>query len=300
MSPLVSVILPVYNSEDFIKRAINCLISQTLVDFEILLIDDGSIDNTGFICDEYAEIDYRIRVFHKKNEGVASARQLGIENARGLYSIHFDADDIAEAGMLLEMYNVAIINSADVVIADFYEKKADGTISYVKQDFDSTLSSDILIDILERRLFGALWHKLIRTSLYSKKHIAFDTKVNYCEDVLVEAKMLKDDDVKVVHLPRAYYTYCHDNPNSITINYNMEKLKMRQSFLKELHSVLNSRKFKHAFEATVWDVKMEAYCHGVLEIDDFHMVYPNSIPFLYHTNFSRRQRLKMILNTIFH
>ena len=292
--------MPVYNAEKVIRRALDCIKAQTFADFEAVIIDDGSTDFSGQICDEYALSDVRFKVFHKENGGVASARQMGILKAAGDYTIHFDSDDIAAPDMLSDMYETAITNDADVVIADFYEKDADGTISYINQYFDSTLSSDILIDILERRLFGALWHKLIRTSLYSKKHITFDTKVNYCEDVLVEAKMLKDDDVNVVHLPRAYYTYCHENPNSITINYNMEKLKMRQSFLKELHSVLNSRKFKHAFEATVWDVKMEAYYHGVLKIDNFHMVYPNSIPFLYHTNFSRRQRLKMILNTIFH
>lgn len=299
-APLISVVMPTYNSEGFIRRSIDCILSQSMTDYELLLVDDGSTDATGAICDNYAKIDKRIRVFHKPNGGVASARQLGMEQARGLYSLHFDADDIATEDMLSGLYEAAIENDADVVIADFYEEMPDGTIKYVSQDFGSSLSSDILIDILERRLFGALWHKLIRTSLYSEKHISFVPNINYCEDVLVEAKMLKDDNVRVIHHPKAYYTYCHDNPDSITVNYNLDKLKLRIAFLNELKDVLDRRKFNHAFEATVWDVKMEAYGHGVLKFEDLATCYHNSIKFLLHTNFSRLQRLRLILNTIIH
>ena len=298
--PAVSVIIPAYNCERFIGRALDSILHQTFSNFEVVVIDDGSTDKTGDICEEYAKLDNRIAVFHKQNGGVSTARQFGIERAKGLYSLHFDADDIATEDMLSGLYEAAIENDADVVIADFYEKMHDGTIRYASQDFRSSLSSDILIDILERRLFGALWHKLIRTSLYSEKHISFVPNINYCEDVLVEAKMLKDDNVRVIHHPKAYYTYCHDNPDSITINYNLDKLKLRIAFLNELKDVLDRRKFNHAFEATVWDVKMEAYGHGVLKFEDLATCYHNSIKFLLHTNFSRLQRLRLILNTIIH
>lgn len=293
----ISVIMPVYNSEAFIKRSLESLITQSFNSFEVLIIDDGSTDKTGDICDGYANADNRIRIFHKQNGGVASARQMGIEHAQGEYIIHFDADDFASSNMLSEMYSTALASNADIVIADFYEKLQNGTVRYVKQNFESSLSSDVLIDILERRLFGALWHKLIRKDLYTQKKISFLQNVNYCEDVLIEAKLLKDDDVKVVHHPFAYYCYCHDNKDSITVHYDESKLQMRITFLNELHKILTDSKFSHALEATIWDVKMEAFRHGQLRLRNFEKVYHSSVGFICHTDLSRNQRLLLMLSS---
>lgn len=103
-NPKISVIVPIYNIGQYLSRCIDSILVQTFTNFELLLIDDGSTDNSGRICDDYAKKDNRIRVFHKKNGGVALARQLGIENAIGEYSIHADGDDWVEANMLENMY----------------------------------------------------------------------------------------------------------------------------------------------------------------------------------------------------
>ena len=104
MLPKVSVIVPIYKAEAYLNKCVDSLLVQTLKDFELLLIDDGSPDNSGEICDRYAQKDSRVRVFHKENGGVSSARQCGIDNAYGEYTIHTDPDDWVESTMLEELY----------------------------------------------------------------------------------------------------------------------------------------------------------------------------------------------------
>ena len=90
---MISVIVPVYNSEKYLHRCIDGILAQNYTDFDLLLIDDGSTDNSGNICDEYEIRDGRIRVFHQENGGVSSARNLGLDNARGKYVMFVDSDD---------------------------------------------------------------------------------------------------------------------------------------------------------------------------------------------------------------
>ena len=93
INPIISVIVPAYNAEKYLRRCINSILAQTFTDFELLLIDDGSTDKSGEICDEYADKYARIRVFHKANGGVSSARNVGLDNAVGEYICFCDADD---------------------------------------------------------------------------------------------------------------------------------------------------------------------------------------------------------------
>lgn len=100
--PKISVIVPVYKAEAYLHRCVDSIIAQTFTDWELLLVDDGSPDRSGDICDEYASKDARIRVFHKENGGVSSARQKGLDEAIGEYTIHADPDDWVEPTMLEE------------------------------------------------------------------------------------------------------------------------------------------------------------------------------------------------------
>ena len=100
--PLVSIIVPVYKAEQWLHRCVDSILAQTMTDFELLLINDGSPDKSGEICDEYAAKDSRVRVFHKENGGVSSARQMGLDNVTGEYVIHCDPDDWIEPNMLIE------------------------------------------------------------------------------------------------------------------------------------------------------------------------------------------------------
>ena len=114
-SPKISVIVPVYNVEKYLPRCIDSILSQTFKDFELLLIDDGSPDNCGKICDEYAAKDRRVRVFHKPNGGVSSARNLGLDKACGEWITFIDSDDYVAVDYLEELVSFKINSGAELV-----------------------------------------------------------------------------------------------------------------------------------------------------------------------------------------
>lgn len=116
----VSVIMPVYKVEKFVGKAIESMLAQTLTDFEFLIVDDGTPDNSGVICDEYAARDSRIRVFHRENGGAPSARNMAMDKAQGKYYYFMDSDDWAEPTMLEDMVTLAEENQAQLVVAGYY------------------------------------------------------------------------------------------------------------------------------------------------------------------------------------
>ena len=207
MNPQISIIVPVYNAEAYLHRCIESLLAQTFHDFEILLINDGSLDKSGEICDYYAQRDVRIRVFHKENGGVSSARQLGIELAKGKYSIHCDPDDWVEPDMHEELYKKAIATDADMVICDIC-------------------------------LHGSTCNKLIRHSLYSKYNVYFPNSIDYCEDFCVICQLLQQQ-LYISYLPKAYYHYNQfENAESITRKMNIKFIQRVMAFIQVLEQLI--------------------------------------------------------------
>ena len=126
MNPLISVIVPVYNVEDYLRKCLDSIVNQTYKNLEIILIDDGSTDNSGIICDEYAAKDNRIRVIHKANGGLSDARNAGLKIAKGEYIGFVDSDDYIAEDMYEFLYNFAVKNNLDVAMCsscDVYEKE---------------------------------------------------------------------------------------------------------------------------------------------------------------------------------
>lgn len=223
--PKVSVIIPVYNAEKYLFRSVDSLLAQTLQDFEVLLIDDGSPDKSGEICDEYAKKDTRVRVFHKENGGVSSARQYGMNNARGEYTIHVDPDDWVEPNMLEELYAKAKEEDADMVICDYYEEYPKWKKTIYKQQKPSALDHNTVLKELFQQLYGSCWNKLVKRACYNKYDINYPSELTLCEDLYVNISLLIYD-IKVTYLPKAFYHYDRNiNANSITRHPRMESLK---------------------------------------------------------------------------
>ena len=120
MNPKISVIMPVYNVEKYLSRAIESILKQSFTDFEFLIVDDGSPDCCGRICDEYASRDTRIKVIHKENGGAPSARNVAMEQASGQYLYFLDSDDWAEPEMLGDLYELAEKTGSEMVVAGYY------------------------------------------------------------------------------------------------------------------------------------------------------------------------------------
>lgn len=204
LSPKISVIVPVYKAEAYLHRCVDSLLAQTFQDYEILLIDDGSPDRSGEICDEYVKKDKRVRVFHKENGGVSSARQCGIDNARGEYTIHADPDDWVEPEMLEELYKKAKDEDADMVICDFYCDEKDKT-KYISQS-PSSLHHETVLYELFKQLHGSCCNKFVRRSCYERFNIKFPLGLSYCEDLYINACILSNK-INVAYLHKAFYHY---------------------------------------------------------------------------------------------
>ena len=229
--PCISIIVPVYKAEKYLNRCVDSLLAQTFKDFEVLLIDDGSPDRSGEMCDEYARKDSRVRVFHKENGGVSSARQMGIDNARGEYTIHADPDDWVEPDMLEGLYKKAKETDADMVICDYYVE-LDGRTIYKKQQPEG-LDHNVVLRNLFQQLHGSCWNKLIRRACYSQYGVKFPLELRFCEDLYVNVSLLVHD-IKVSYLARAFYHYdVSGNDNSLVRNRDLEQSKTLMTLLSE-------------------------------------------------------------------
>lgn len=232
-TPLISIIVPVYKAEAYLHRCVDSILSQTFHSFEVLLIDDGSPDKSGEICDEYAMKDNRVRVFHKENGGVSSTRQYGIDNAWGEYTIHVDPDDWIESNMLEELYVKAKEDDADMVICDFYDEQKKGQI-YRKQE-PAKLDYRTVFKEFFQKLHCSCCNKLIRRTCYSRYNIRFPNEMNLWEDGYVMFSLTMNP-IKISYLPKAFYHYDNfTNCNSIvrkpTVR-DLESMKYLISYLE--------------------------------------------------------------------
>lgn len=236
--PKISVIVPVYKAEAYLRRCVDSLLAQTFQDFELLLVDDGSPDRSGAICDEYAQQDSRVRVFHKENGGVSSARQCGLDNAHGDYTIHADPDDWVEPDMLEALYAKATAEEADMVICDFYIER-NGHQTYRKQQ-PTSLDHETVLRELFQQLHGSCCNKLVKRACYNAYGVRFPEDFSFCEDLYVNASLLKHK-LRVNYLNKAFYHYStNENTNSIVQKYNIEIQKQDFLLFSSINKLLKS------------------------------------------------------------
>ena len=235
--PVVTVIMAAYNAEATIGRMVESVIAQSFKDWELVIVDDGSTDGTAAIADGFAESDARIRVIHQKNCGVAVARQTGLDNARGKYTIHADADDWVEIDMLEQLVPTAESQDADIVICDYYVDAPGKKSKLIQQHPESLASADVLRGLYVGELFGGLWNKLIKKSVYDSGNIRFVPGINYCEDLLVLTKILTSAAPKVAYHEGAYYHYI-TNSDSLTQSVSLKGLESMRQFHHEADKIL--------------------------------------------------------------
>lgn len=186
-APLISVIVPVYKAEKYLRRCVDSLLAQTFQDFEVLLVDDGSPDRSGEICDEYARTDSRVRVFHKENGGVSSARNVGLDNIKGDWVAFVDSDDWVDRDYLsIE----ACYSDADVIEKSFCVINETSDIircHKVRRQIISGKEQFYRYYVNKRN--NALWNKLIASHLL--RNARFDVKVSIGEDFLFFLSMIE-------------------------------------------------------------------------------------------------------------
>lgn len=200
--PAISIIVIAYNASRYLGRCLDSIISQSFKDFEVQIINDGSADSTQQIAENYAKKDRRFHLFTQTNQGVAAARQKGLELAEGEFTIHIDADDWVESDMLEELYNAAVSQTSDMIICDYFEHKRGG-VEYHCQRPDPMDHLSIMGQFMVV-LHGCLWNKLIRRSAIDKYGIDFIPHVNFAEDQCFVLRLLAHE-IKVGYTDKALY-----------------------------------------------------------------------------------------------
>lgn len=236
--PKISIIVPVYKAETYLHCCVESIIAQTFTDWELLLIDDGSPDKSGDICDGYAKKDGRIRVVHKENGGVSSARQRGQDEAIGEYTIHVDPDDWVEPTMLEDLYRKAKDDNADMVICDYYTNE-ESLQKYIKQE-PTKLDSIVVLGELFQQLHGSCCNKLVKRACYSEK-VNFPKGINCCEDLIWCIQVLKCKP-KISYVNKAYYHYRITAADSQSKNISAERSYQDLRMLHTLEALLGDNK----------------------------------------------------------
>lgn len=242
MYPKISVIVPVYNAERWLHRCVDSILAQTYTDFELLLIDDGSTDSSSDICDEYALVDPRVRVLHKPNGGVSSARNLGLDNVRGEWITFVDADDWIDDNFLkaIQVYNV------DLTIGDFCLFNTIQTWSHCHVPNGVYENEDIkrLISKYPFPAFHSPWGKLFRKSIIDNQHLRFNEKLKRGEDtIFVYNYVLYSNHIYCTNI--ACYNYIYSNCG-LTSKYDFATTS---EFSKELYKVACKLKSKYKLKS---------------------------------------------------
>ena len=188
MAPTVSIIVPVYNAEKTIGRCIDSILGQQYTDFELLLVDDGSKDGSGAICDSYALADSRVQVIHKENTGVSDTRNIGISRARGVYLQFLDSDDWITPDATKLLVETARDHDCDLVISDFYRVVGERVSRKGDIDEDRVLTrEEYAAHMMEQPAdfyYGVLWNKLYRRDIVESHRLRMDPELSWCEDFM--------------------------------------------------------------------------------------------------------------------
>ena len=208
--PLVSIIVPIYNAEKTIDRCINSILNQEYKDIELILLNDGSTDASGLICDAYAEKDKRIRVLHKENTGVSHTRNLGIAMARGEYLQFLDSDDWITPDATRFFVRAAMENQCDMVIADFYRVIGERVSQKGSIEEEGIMTRvDYAVKMMQKPAdfyYGVLWNKLYKRSIIENYQLSMDNSISWCEDFMFNLEYVRHTNtIYALKIPVYYY-----------------------------------------------------------------------------------------------
>lgn len=225
-NPKISVIVPVYNAEKYLRRCIDSILAQTFTDFELLLVDDGSNDTSGVICDEYRQKDFRVKVFHKKNGGVSSARNKGLDESRGTLIVFVDSDDWIAGTHLSDLIK---FSRNDIVIGG---KTLSGSAVGVDSFNENTLVSKgnmgkVLSNVLSDNKLRVPWGKLYKRNIIETYKLRFNQKMRIAEDTIFVQQYLSHCESACFIKSASYFYYIQRvapkyKLNEDELSYSME------------------------------------------------------------------------------
>lgn len=256
---MVSIIIPIYNVEKYIKRCVDSLLNQSFIDLEIILVDDESPDNCGKICDEYTQKDKRVKVIHKKNGGVSSARNAGLDMATGEYIMFCDADDYVRNDWVENLHSAIVELDADFVASNWImsddnreeiccsEYRSNNTILTTQQDkYDY-----IMFSVLTEKTGWAVWTRIFKAKIIKENKIYFcESCENFAEDLdFVLQCVLYSKKVSNIDYAGYYYYQRSDSMmNTVKNNLKLNALnEVSLDFANHYYCVIKNKKLRNSF-----------------------------------------------------
>ena len=292
----ISVIVPVYNVRPYLKRCIDSIIAQTYSNLEILLVDDGSTDGSGELCDAYARQDARIQVIHKKNGGLSDARNCGIEHAQGRYLCFVDSDDGIAPQMIEVLYRELLENAADISAVGWKAFDSDAFPSVKEQEAASKIlqPKEAILQILcSEELGDFAWNKLYRRSLFQEIQYPYGRML---EDLGTTYRLFEKC-VRIVYCPVPLYFY-YQRPDSIlhkrTKKFYEDKWDMGYQRYRDIR-----KKYPDMLENDAAMMKIVEHCYPYLrkderrkaEMEHFLQEFRTEAEALLDSGFMRKYRL---------
>lgn len=254
---LVSFIVPIYKAERYIHKCIDSLLAQTYTDIEVILVDDGSPDNCGVICDDYAARDKRVKVIHQQNGGVSAARNRGLSYAAGEYVAFVDADDLVTKDYIEELFD----NNADLVIGG-YKDTGNHTFALSEEQY---VGKEALVEFYSthfHRLYSTVpWGKLYKKSIIQENRLSFDMRIRLGEDLVFNLRYLQYcSEIRLVNATNYLYTTysCTEERYNLKIEeirYTLEQMKESVSILSEKWETDLSCKYSSAIVLATYPMR---------------------------------------------
>ncbi len=228
---MISVIIPVYKVEEYLPLCIESVIHQTYNELEIILVDDGSPDKCGDICDRYAALDSRVKVVHKENGGISSARNAGLEIATGEYVAFVDSDDWLSLNMLEQLYNAISSKGGDCAVCGMKDEYSSSNLDFCEgeilwQEADKGASLELVL--CNEKFYGYACNKLFSRELIG--HQRFDEKLRFCEDLDFTVKYIEKCEKTIYTLEDMYHYRHHGLSMTGDMKYNPIKLSVLDAY----------------------------------------------------------------------
>ncbi|BCG58629.1 glycosyltransferase family 2 protein [Paenibacillus sp. URB8-2] len=266
MKPEISIIVPVYNVENYIHKCVDSILAQSFENFELILVDDGSPDNCPAICDQYAAKDPRVRVIHKPNGGLSDARNWGLNIAEGKYVGFVDSDDWIADDMYELLYHSLIENEADIAVCCHYEV-VDGELFQINNydGYPRVLSnveglSELLMDV---RIKNLAWDKLYKRELF--RNVNYPVGVYYEDTPTTYKLFLQASKVSLVNIPKYYY---FKRKESITGSKNLKKLQDKFYGAYEKYDKVRSQ-YRDKIDKATWGWAANVVINEAMELYNY-------------------------------
>ena len=295
MEPKVSIIVPVYNAEKGLARCVDSILNQEFRDFELILMDDGSRDGSGAICDGYARADARVVVVHKENTGVSDTRNQAIARARGTFLQFVDSDDWLTADATKLMVRAAEETGCDLVIADFYRVVGEMVSRKGDIDADQVIGREAFVGFMMENpadyYYGVLWNKLYRREIVESHGIRMDAKISWCEDFLFNLEYVRYATTFYALRTPVYY-YVKTKGSLVNQKISLSRTVEMKLAMFECYNDF----FKHVLDEEAYERKRLQVYHFLVDAAKDGFVFPATIPGTQKLGEERSQALQEVIS----